>query len=138
MELVELIAGLDAMTYHVDPAICVSCERRCDFPQNGCTIINRAVDALRNLQSALDKIQTLYSESKGTTHSTLLDVLRIFDLENKPAPEIMRHVYDMCICENSVSLYNEIKCIDDIGGSIVAVTQNSRGMYTVIFRRPII
>ena len=137
MELCELIAGLHDLEYHVSPESCICCAHKCDYPKNGCVIIKRAADELENLQSALCKICTRYSESRGTIHSTLRDVLRILGYDKSLDPVITDCVYDFQLCADAEELKQTMGYINSCRLDLISVTQDASGVYTVFFRRPI-
>lgn len=137
MELCELIAGLRDLKYHVSPECCICCAHKCDFTKNGCAIIKCAADELDNLQSAMYKICTLYSESRGTIHSTLRDVLRIFGYDKNLDPVITDCVYDFQLCADVDELKQTMGYINSCRLDLISVTQDASGVCTVFFRRPL-
>lgn len=48
-----------------------------------------------------------------------------------------RYIHDFELCENATELSCALKYIDRHGYTVVSVTQDTSGTYTVIFRRPV-
>lgn len=60
----------------------------------------------------------------------------VLDLFYNGAP--FKYVNDFDLCADTDELKQTLRCIDDNGYTMVSVTQDASGTYTVFFRRPVI
>lgn len=166
MKDTELVATLRKLKVFMKSIICLDCVdgKGCDI--NGCRLIGLAADNLEKYDSALENIKAVYNVASGSEKSLLQDVIALFDpaygnpsnLRNHIAPKPkqnprndaldairyawtythpQRRITDFEQCADTAELATTLRCIDDNSYSIISVTQDGSGVYTVFFRRPV-
>lgn len=162
MNDLELVAALRQLKVNTKSIACMGCGHEHNCKKDGCNIIFQASDRLSDVSVSLDAIWAMRENTKGAERALLTTVL---DLLGHRRPSTSKdaaakegaievkyacgyanlatlpirsssYVYDFERCSGCDGLAITLEGINNHGYSLVAVTQDPYGVYTVIFRRP--
>lgn len=165
MKDTDLIAELRHLKINTKSMACLGCGHENGCNVHGCRLIGLAADRLAAYEQAIETIKAMHTAASGVGKSLLRDVLSLFDpaYENPPclphnimsepidkhrcdpvdailyswrAVNPQKRITDFEPCADTEELATTLQCIDDNGYTLMSVTQDASGVYTVFFRRP--
>lgn len=161
----ELVSALRQLKINTKGLACLGCNYGFNCHASGCRLIGIAADRLNEVGIILSIIKGMYAEAKDSEKTLLGIVLSLFDryygiahgVPRNPEHEKQngawndaldaltyapvessprKRVTDFERCADTEELAVTLRCIDENGYTIIGVTQDGIGIYTILFSRP--